>query len=60
MKSVLSYFLTIGWYGYAIRIIANSDLPLVVTIIMCLGGLIFGFFSCINLYNFFGADNNED
>ena len=56
----LDYFLTIGWYGYVLRIIIKSDQPLIVTILMCIGGLVFGFFSCLSLYNSFGGDDDAN
>ena len=49
-------FLTIGWYAYVLKIIENTDLPLIVKIIMYLGGAIFGVFNCISLGNFFDSD----
>jgi hypothetical protein len=59
MISILVYFLTIGWYGYVLRMIANAELPLIVTIIMLVGGLAFGFFSCLSLHKFFSEDDKE-
>lgn len=54
----LDYFLTVGWYGYVLRIIVKSDQPLIVTILMCLGGLVFGIFSCLSIYNSFNEDDD--
>ena len=48
---VFAHLATVGWYGYAIRIIANADLPLVISILMYLGGLFFGFFTIASLLN---------
>ena len=46
----LAYFLTIGWYAYALKIIENTELPLIIKGIMFLGGIFFGIFSCKNLF----------
>lgn len=53
----LDYFLTVGWYGYVGRIILKSDQSLIVSILMLLGCLVFGFFTCLSIYNSFGEDD---
>ena len=46
-----AYLATVGWYGYALRIIVTADIPLIAAIIMLIGGLFFGFFTIASLLN---------
>lgn len=54
---ILVYGLTIGWYGYALRIIVAADISLFSAILMLIGGLILGFFTCISLHDAFSEDD---
>lgn len=54
---LLVYGLTIGWYGYALRIIVAADISLFSAILMIIGGLILGFFTCISLHDAFSEDD---
>lgn len=56
--SALAYFLTIGWYGYVLRIIIESNVNLFLTILLLIGGLILGFFTCISLHEAFSEDDD--
>lgn len=56
--SVLAYFLTIAWYGYVLRIIINSNINLFVTILLIIGGVILGLFTCISLHEAFSEDDD--
>ena len=56
--SALAYFLTIGWYGYVLRIIIESNINLFFTILLVVGGLILGFFTCICLHEAFSYDDD--
>lgn len=55
----LDYILTVGWYGYVGRLIVKSNQSLIVSILMLLGCLIFGFFTCLSIYNSFSEDDGE-
>lgn len=54
---ILAYGLTIVWYGYALRIIVAADISLFSAILMLIGGLILGFFTCISLHDAFSEDD---
>lgn len=56
----LAYILTIGWYGYVLRIIGYSDIHLFPKILMLIGGIVLGFTTCVSLYKFFSCDNHSD
>lgn len=56
--SVLAYFLTIAWYGYVLRIIIKSNINLFVTILLVIGGVILGLFTCISLHEAFSEDDD--
>lgn len=51
LLQILIYILTIGWYGYAIRVIATSEVNLFLKIIMIIGGLVLALFTCISLHD---------
>ena len=55
--SALSYILVVGWYGYAIVLIKESEIWLIPKILMIVGGLVLGFFACVNLSNAFSEDD---
>ena len=57
LLQILAYGITIVWYGYALRIIVAADISLFSAILMLIGGLLLGFFSCISLYNAFSEDD---
>ena len=56
--SVLAYFLTIAWYGYVLRIIIKSNINLFVTILLVIGGVILGLFTCISIHEAFSKDDD--
>ena len=41
--SILDYFVTVGWFGYVLRIIANSNINIFIKIILIIGGIVLGF-----------------
>ena len=56
LLEALVYILVIGWYGYTLRIIASFNINIFLRIIMIVGGLALGVFTCINLHNVFSED----
>lgn len=56
--SAIAYFLTIGWYGYVLRIIIESEINLFLTILLLVGGLMLGLFTCISIHEAFSEDDD--
>jgi hypothetical protein len=54
---LFAYFLTIGWYGYVLRIVISSDINLFFTILLVAGGIILGLFTCLSLHEAFSEDD---
>ena len=54
---LLAYFLAIGWYGYVLRVIFVSNLNLFVKLLLAIGGLIFGFFTCLSIHEGFKEED---
>jgi hypothetical protein len=53
----LVYLLVIGWYGFALRIIIQSDIGIFLSILMVGGGLALSLFTCINIHEWFSVDD---
>lgn len=49
--------LAVAWYGYTLRIIAKADIGIFPTILLYIGGFVFGIFTIISLYNAFSEDD---
>ena len=49
--SILDVFVTVGWFGYVLRIIANSDMNIFIKILLVIGGVILGFDHFITHHN---------
>ncbi len=56
LLSMIAYIILVGWYGYALIIIAESDIPLFPCILMFVGGLIFALVSFVGLRHIFSSD----
>ena len=54
---ILAYALAVAWYGYTLRIIAEAEIGIFPTILLFIGGLILGFFTCISLHEAFSYDD---
>lgn len=54
---ILAYGITIVWYGYVLRLIGVADISLFPKILLFIGGLVLGFFTCISLHNAFSEDD---
>lgn len=57
LLKLLAYGLAFAWYGYALRIITQSDIGIVSAILMIIGGLALAFFTCVSLHDFFSEDD---
>lgn len=54
---VLAYGLAAVWYGYILRIIIKADIGILPAILLFIGGLVFGIFTLISIYNVFSEDD---
>lgn len=55
--SVLAYLLVVGWFGYVLYFIKESDLLLFPKILLLVGGSILAFLNCLGLMNFASGDD---
>lgn len=57
----LAYIITIGWYGLVLRHIINcSNISLFPAILLFIGGIALGFFTCFSLHKLFNADDDDE
>lgn len=57
--SVLAYLLVVGWFGYVLYFIKESDLLLFPKILLLVGGSILAFLNCIGLSKAFSEDDKD-
>ena len=57
LLKVFAYGLAMVWYGYILRIITKADIGIFPTILLFIGGIVFGLFTFISLYNVFSEDD---
>lgn len=54
---ILAYVITIGWYGYVLRIISGAGIGIFPQILLFIGGIVLGLFTCISLHDAFSEDD---
>ena len=57
--SALAYLLVVGWFGYVLYFIKESNLLLFPKILLLVGGSILAFLNCIGLSNAFSEDDKD-
>jgi hypothetical protein len=53
----LAYIGTVVFYGVILGVIADAGMDLFPTILLCIGDLVLGFFTCIGLHKCFSDDD---
>ena len=43
VTSILDVFVTLGWFGYVLKIIVNSNVNIVLQVILIIGGILLAF-----------------
>ena len=56
---LLAYGLATVWFGYTLRIITKADIGIFPAILLFIGGIVFGVFTFIGIYNAFSKDKEE-
>lgn len=55
----LIYICSVGWYGFVLWIIGEAEIGIFPKILLCIGGLVLGLFTCISLHRTFTEDDEE-